>query len=124
MRWSIVNLICVVLMANPSQGFYVYVTNKTAQCFYNNLFSDEQLLVEVETPIISLAHRVVMRVTANNSTVLTKDIVNVAKVTVPRASVSINDKSPDSQLEYETCFKVEGYEKVDVNANDNIEEVD
>lgn len=98
MRWSIVYLICLIIMVHLSQGFYIYVTNKTAQCFYNNIFSDEQLLVEVETPIISLAHRVVMRVTANNQTVFIKDIVNVVKITVPRASVSINDKSPDSLL--------------------------
>jgi hypothetical protein len=47
MRWSIMNLVCLVVMIHLSQGFYIYVTNQTAQCFYNNLFSDEQLLVEV-----------------------------------------------------------------------------
>ncbi len=62
-----------------------------------------------------------MRVTVNNQLVLTKDIVNVAKITVPRASVSINDKSPDSQLEYETCFKVEGYSEAEKKASMNIE---
>jgi hypothetical protein len=111
---------CFALLAGLSQCFYIYLTNGTAQCFYNNIFSDEQLLVEVETPIISVAHRIVLWVTANGQLVLQRDIINLVKITVPRASVTFNDKSPDSQLEYETCFAVEDYETVDVEANDNI----
>ena len=67
----------------------------------------------METPIISVAHRIVIKVTANGEIVLQKDIINQVKLTVPRASVVINDKSADGQLEYETCFTVEDYESVD-----------
>jgi hypothetical protein len=52
----------------------------------------------VETPIISVAHRIVIKVTANGEIVLQKDIINQVKLTVPRASVVINDKSADGQL--------------------------
>lgn len=84
-------IFCIMLALTLARSFYIYITADNAQCFYNSIFADEQLLVEVETPIISVAHRIVLKVTANSQLILEKDIINVAKITVPKASVSIGD---------------------------------
>lgn len=43
--WPIAKIATLFLLATLSQGFYIYLNNSTAQCFYNNIFADEQLLV-------------------------------------------------------------------------------
>jgi len=50
-------IIAVCLLRNGS-GFYIYIRNSSNQCFFSNIFKDEQLLIEVETPIISLKHKI------------------------------------------------------------------
>jgi hypothetical protein len=89
---------CLLLTLALTQSFYIYLANGTAQCFYHYIYHDEQLLVEVETPIISANQKIVMRVTANQELVLQKDIINLVKITVPRASFSINDQTTQTQF--------------------------
>ena len=43
--WPIIRAISLLLLATLTHGFYIYLNNSTAQCFYNNIFKDEQLLV-------------------------------------------------------------------------------
>ena len=62
------------------------------------MFRDQQLLVEVETPIISLKHKIVMVVKNGNETLLTQDIVNQVKFAVPRSQNVIKDDQKEKEL--------------------------
>ena len=64
------------------------------------------MLVEVETPIVSLKHKIMLIVTNGNNTLLEQDIVNSAKITVPKLSTRISDDNSTESQEYQSCFKV------------------
>ena len=76
--------LCYGLTANP-------------QCFYSYVETNEQLLVEIETPIISIYHKILMTVRVGEGLLYRKDIVNIAKIAVPKASVVFADK-PNGQI--------------------------
>jgi hypothetical protein len=64
------------------------------------------LLIEVETPIISLKHKILVSVKNGDEMLMNEEIVNRAKIAVPRASDYIDDSVNMDSMEYETCFKI------------------
>lgn len=86
--------------------FYIYLTPASTQCFFNSVYKDERLLVEVETPIISLMHKIVMTTYSNNATLIRKEIINQAKFTVPRPTNIITNEATTDSMEYSTCFEI------------------
>ena len=100
------------------QSFYVYLQPQQPQCFYNGVYKDERLLIELETPIISLRHQIMVRVVHGNETVFEEGIVNQAKITVPRATHYIGDEESQEDMEYQTCLSIvpDNSEKTDKNS--------
>ena len=65
-------------------------------------------MAEIETPIIALGHKIVMRVNNGENLVFEQDIVNQMKITVPRKNIVINDDTTlHNNIEYQTCFTIE-----------------
>lgn len=79
-------LIILIICLHACDSFVVYLKPDSPQCFYSYVETNEQLLVEVETPIISIYHKILMTVRVGDGVLFHKDIVNIAKLAVPKAS--------------------------------------
>lgn len=101
-----IKLTVAIILVLSINCFYIYLTPASAQCFFNSVYKDERLLVEVETPIISLMHKIVMTTYSNNATVIQQEIINQAKFTVPRPTNIITNEATTDSMEYSTCFEI------------------
>ena len=90
-------LILLIACLHLCYGFVIYLKPDNPQCFYSYVETNEQLLVEIETPIISIYHKILMTVRVGEGLLYRKDIVNIAKIAVPKASVVFVDK-PNGQI--------------------------
>lgn len=88
-------IIFLISCLNYSNGFYIYLTNSTPQCFYNQVYIDEQLLLEISTPIISVTQEIYLTVRNSGEIVFKRSVINQAKIVVPRGSHVIQNKKAE-----------------------------
>ena len=55
-------LILLTICIHVCYSFVIYLKPNNPQCFYSYVETNEQLLVEIETPIISIYHKILMTV--------------------------------------------------------------
>lgn len=99
----LVLLLAILAIAQP---FFLQLgVAKPPLCFLTSVPSHQQLLVQIETPIISVYHRIKMTVHTEASPIalVEKDIINRLAITVPLP------KSTNESTELITCLQVQTY---------------
>ncbi len=66
------NIIAFILLLTLTQSFYIFLDEQMPQCFYTQILREQQLLLEVETTIVSVAHKIILQVKNKDKTLLDK----------------------------------------------------
>ena len=89
---TIIKAITVIFLLTISEAFYIYLNRGVPQCFYHHIYQEQQLLVELDLPIISVDHEIRLKVKNNNTLIMDKDVTHHKKINVPRSTYIIKDK--------------------------------